>query len=463
MRSKIIPLLLLLTILMSACSAAPTPEPTATNAPPTDTPAPSPTPEPSPTLEPTVAAPPTEVPVVEPPSIETAGVLGTDQFVMTAPTTLAQSVEWSQQAGVPFDPNVPGGVSGMPPYLLVTYDNEQITPEFFLFDERQGRIFPVEAYENMYASMDPNPVSQQVQELQSLPDTAMLDATSGMPMLPMQNAVQVFAARARTINFSGGRGVAYLSMYSQGVQPITNQSLYYFFQGLSTDGSQYLSFVYPVDSTLLPASVDVVPPEVDQALSADPAKYNQDTAAALTEAGATDFTPNLDLLDNMFASIQLNTAAPGDATLPPLPTNTVAAATLQPTSAVTLAPLPTATSTAVYAGEDIVDSWYWISLEPASGSTITPDDPDRYTVTFGANGGLAARGDCKTANGSYTLRSRDRLTIDFTGPAQPEDEDCDDDLWERFFSELEDAASYQIDDNRLIISQQDGGTMRFGR
>lgn len=463
MRSKIIPLFLLLTFLLSACAATATPEPTATSVPPTDIPAPTATPEPSPTATATVELPPTEIPTVAPPSIEDAGVVGTNQFAMNAPTALAQTVAWNPQPGIPFDPNVPGSANGMPPYLLVNFDDEQVTPELFLFEERQGRVFPVEAYTNMYASIDPNPVAQQVEQLQSLPDTASLDSIDSLPMLPIQNAVQVFAARARTITFSGGRGIAYLSMYSQGVQPVTNQSVYYFFQGLSTDGSQYLSFVYPVDSTLLPASMDAVPPEVEQALAADVNQYYQDTAAALSESSATNFTPNLDLLDSMFASIQLNTAAPGQATLPPLPTSTLAVATPRPTSAVTLAPLPTATSTAIYAGEDIVDNWYWISLEPASGSTITPDDPDRYTITFGANGLVSARGDCKTASGTYTLRSRDRLTIDFTGPAQPEDEDCDDDLWERFFAELEDAASYQIDDNRLIITQQDGGTMRMGR
>lgn len=157
----------------------------------------------------------------------------------------------------------------------------------------------------------------------------------------------------------------------------------------------------------------------------------------------------------MFGSVQINTT-PGEAVTPEA-TNT-AAPSATATQAVVI-PTFTPTATAIYAGDDIIGTWYWIGLDPGG---VAPADPDRYIVTFNANGALAARGDCNNASGGFRIGSQNRLTIDLTGGTT---ENCGaGSLYETFFDNLEEAASYSIDgDGRLVISLQGGGTMRFTR
>ena len=248
-----------------------------------------------------------------------------------------------------------------------------------------------------------------------------------IPVLPGINAAQSLHAKVKYIYFTGGSGVAFLASYSQDVSPVTNERLQYFFQGLSSDGQQYISVVYPVASKYLPNTAAEVPPETMTALQTDPEKYLADTATALEQTAPTDFTPDLNSLDAMFKSIRIGA-------LPP-------------------------TSTPVPAGPNLAGtSWYWRSFVKADGSQTTITEYDNYMLEFLAGGQVKILADCNKGSGTYQT-SGTQITIQVTATTQAS---CPaDSLGDQFISGLNASYAYAVQSGVLALFSN-AGTMNLG-
>ena len=59
-------------------------------------------------------------------------------------------------------------------------------------------------------------------------------------------------------------GVRFITRYAQDVSPVTNQSVFFTFQGLTSDGQHYVSLFWPVDTSSLP-NTDEEALEADEA------------------------------------------------------------------------------------------------------------------------------------------------------------------------------------------------------
>jgi hypothetical protein len=462
---KVLLLFVLFTLIISACgTASPEPSPTI---PPTNTPTIQASPTESPTLSPTPSLEPTPtlLPTIAPPALEDSGALPTNFFLVNAPQSIATLVSWNLIQGTAYDPNMPPSPNGLPPHLLVTFDNEAVDLAQFNPRERQGRIFPIQSYAAMFASSGLIDIMPTIENLKNILITRPEQIDGGIPVLPGLTAAQSMNAKVKYLSFKGGEGISFLAALAQDISPVTDQNLFYFFQGLSTDGLQYVSFVFPVQSTLLPDTFDQISQDVQTALQTDPIKYFAEITEALNQAQPNEFIPNLNDMEQMVQSMEI-VAPSGTATqeastptaTPPTGGST-SQPTLAPTTAVTLRPLPTATPTAIYADSDLIGiTWYWISLAPASGDTVAPGDPDEYYITFKSDGSINAVSDCNSAAGTFTVR-RDRLSIDFVSGT---DKDCgNNSLSDTFINTLEDALTYEIDGNRLIITLKDGGILRL--
>lgn len=91
--------------------------------------------------------------------------------------------------------------------------------------------------------------------------------------------------------------------------------------------------------------------------------------------------------------------------------------------------------------------------------TINIQEPYKYTLEFGFDGGLLLRADCNFGRGNYT-RNESQLILDLgllTRAACPPDSYSD-----RYVSDLSNVASYILEDGNLYLSlRTDGGILTF--
>lgn len=247
----------------------------------------------APVSEPTLLPPPTAMPTSMPDNVGQYNANGV-QFVYDA--TLAQQIT-AQTVAAQTDSNAPD-FSRFPAYeaiSLIGYPSQNT------YHKPRLEIYRVAELEQL----NPSAKAQIDQLKQLLADVPPSPAT--MPFVPIFNAAQVFYAQPKYVNFHSGQGVRYLTQYSQAVVPINNQEIFYTFQGLTSDGQWYVAALLPVASGLLPATGALSQEQLAAWGSAD--AYNQyvgEIVGKLNTAPPGDFTPNLDLLDALVQSIQID-------------------------------------------------------------------------------------------------------------------------------------------------------------
>lgn len=271
--------LLLFILLLSACSA-PAVTPTATKTATVDAP-------PVPTV--TLAAP---TATVEPTQVQEDQAGERDSLSVDV-NGVAQDVSSqvvpavSASAGGPF-------WDVMPQYTLLTLAGYPITNHLL-----QPQIFVYPVNDLVAANAG---AGQIVANLEGLLQSQ--EAGKTLPFLPLFNASQVIHAQVKYLDFKSGQGVRYLTQFDQGILPINNHELIYTYQGLTSDGKYYVAAVLPVNLAGLPADEKVngqEPPE----FRSDFPKYLEDTVSALEQPPAGAFVPDLNKLDAMVQSIEI--------------------------------------------------------------------------------------------------------------------------------------------------------------
>lgn len=162
----------------------------------------------------------------------------------------------------------------------------------------QARIafFPVEDYYRVNPTIGDNHANLQQMLMMRRTD----DLPDPLPFFPFWDAGQVIAVKVAYLDFANGSGVRYLTQYASDVYPINNMGLFYTFQGLTDDGKTLVSAVMPVSNPILPDP---------QIILADPAFYDEYetylsvVTADLMEQPDNSYTPSLELLDELFASL----------------------------------------------------------------------------------------------------------------------------------------------------------------
>ncbi len=175
------------------------------------------------------------------------------------------------------------------------------------FQQAELFVFPA----NEYAQMNED-AGKRIQALRDLlANPASLSTVTGLPFLPTYNAAQVFHSNAQMISFQNGTGVRFITMYSQFPGQIVNGAVFYTFQGLTSDGTYYVSAVLPV---LAPFLMDPGPNAV---LPADGVPFDQNNfdaypayldavTAKLNSADLNIFNPALPSLDALIQSVLIS-------------------------------------------------------------------------------------------------------------------------------------------------------------
>ena len=360
---------------------------------------------------------------------------------------LAQSYEWQIVDASPIPPG-PGG-QGYPRHLVMGFDGEN--PLEVPYTERRIMyIFPVAEYTGLYSGQGNDRVAQQVQLLEELIATAdnrQSDPEDWMPLLPPPNSLMDRWVQFLDLDFNSGQGVRYVSdsPFRQSIGVWANNTMDYYYQGLTTDGLYYVSLKWPVSTESLPNTEADATDELKAQVS-DPdsyAVYVQETKELLNALPSSAWAPDLARLDTMVQSLTLPEPGPKpeneeEITLPPADTGEATGTVIAPDGVflrtgpgieypdIGAAPfetaaeiigvsedglwwafnapnLPNAPDGRVWASATYIEAtnaedvpvipapllpnsltgitWQWLSFTDPISQTIV-EDPSRYTVTF---------------------------------------------------------------------------------
>jgi len=241
--------------------------------------------------EPAQTASPTE----EPPAPGTVRyVFGNFQFDM--PAYLAQDVNYTIVPAVLEGDNAfPGDIQ--PEYLSITFDG-YVIPD--AFHSPEIRVYPVADFMEISQA-----ATDKFEHLNTLLQTRPVNISYNtvLPFIPFWNAGQVFNAQAKFVDFKSGSGIRFLSMYAQAVYPVDNYNIFFTYQGISTDNTYYISMVLPINSAALP--MHAADPANYEAFINNFSTYLAETSAVLNSEAPDRFTPSLNVLDAMIASMRI--------------------------------------------------------------------------------------------------------------------------------------------------------------
>ncbi len=195
--------------------------------------------------------------------------------------------------------NVPGfafmGVETIPDHIQFSFVDYAIPDHFH---EPRIIIYPIDQFDAAGGI-----ALQTTTALQTFLDNPR-DDVDGMPFLPLFNAAQQHVSQIKTVDFQNGRGVRYLTMFGQALQPVNNDTLFYTYQGITDDGEQYVAAILPVTHPTLPDDSTIDPEQFD-AFAENYPVYVDEMQSLLNGYDAASFTPDLTLLDDMMASLRI--------------------------------------------------------------------------------------------------------------------------------------------------------------
>jgi len=206
----------------------------------------------------------------------------------------------------PYDNSGPPGPVGLPKHLqirLMPLDNKESPARNPII-----YIIPVEEYKQLHENNGDQLVSSMIDMIQEmLQDRSDPFPISEIPVLPFEEAggaVNDIAAQGKYLEFNGLEGFRFVGRFVQDLYPVTNEGMLYIFQGFFGDVSDYLVvFFFPVTSDKLP---DVAEREELDNIYNDPVTYRIDMANLLNGYKESDWEPDLTILDDILASINID-------------------------------------------------------------------------------------------------------------------------------------------------------------
>ncbi|GIK37292.1 MAG: hypothetical protein BroJett011_11250 [Chloroflexota bacterium] len=249
----------------------------------------------------------------------TGGQLGSlPQQVSFTDQGLAADVTGEIQLAKPYagGPTGPSPDTAYPTHLrFYFYNDPASSPPTRVVWRPHLRVYPVNDYRLIYG---PDPLQQAtpiinetIDRLQAILVDRPLTFEDNIPFLPPVHEAQVFRAQVKYLDFHGGSGIRFITQHAIG-GPISNQDIFYTFQGLTADGQYYVALFYPVSTSALAA--------VDEGQSFEtPEDYRshvQETTQRLDALSPGDFTPDLSLLDGLIESLQITPPSDQTASIP---------------------------------------------------------------------------------------------------------------------------------------------------
>ncbi len=218
-------------------------------------------------------------------------LVDTSEISFFIPNGVANDASSSTTTNVEY-PYINPSSGDMPQHITVTLNLYTVTGGVY---EPQIMVFRAAEY-SQYSDSTAATISQlqslQYVEGQPLPDG--LDAD--------------FSAQIHAVNFTNGFGIRYLTQVFQNFNPVNNQELFYYYQGITDDGLYFVQATLPINAPYLPADsnpntpqpADGIPFSMD-----DFPGYLNAVSQRLNSTETFNFNPYLEALDELIASMQI--------------------------------------------------------------------------------------------------------------------------------------------------------------
>ncbi len=185
----------------------------------------------------------------------------------------------------------------VPEYVELTFSSYPLSDTFHY---PRVMVFPIKEY------VEINPLAGDlIAELENL--LAEQPASpERIPFIPIWNAGPAFLSQVEYVDFQSGPGVRFISRYGQDAWPISNQELFYAYQGITDDGEFLVSAVLPISHPMLPPDGESAIGDDYEGFIAGYEEYIQEIESDLNEADPTSFTPDLTVLDALMWSVSID-------------------------------------------------------------------------------------------------------------------------------------------------------------
>jgi hypothetical protein len=154
--------------------------------------------------------------------------------------TLATNVTGENVPAEPRTHGLPALETGSPDHIRISFDHSA-TPGIFDPHDAQLLIFPVNDYQMIFEV-----VTDTIEMLRTLLTEKPVSIEGELPFLPPMKSNQRFSVQMKYLDFQNGTGIRYLTSYDQGGAESPQKTSVYTYQGLTTDGKYYVSFVFPI-------------------------------------------------------------------------------------------------------------------------------------------------------------------------------------------------------------------------
>ncbi|OJX38152.1 MAG: hypothetical protein BGO78_08985 [Chloroflexi bacterium 44-23] len=205
----------------------------------------------------------------------------------------------------PFDNTGGPLVRGLPAHIQILFGN-QASPLYY-GEQSVLTIIPIEPYIQMWSDNGNPIVNTLFTAIQELIKNPPVEAPhSQLPVLPLDavQAVIDIAAQFRPLDTNLMQGYRFVGRLSQGINPVINANLYYFYMGVSRDGEYIINMMVPVKSSALVDRIEDLPAVDNDLVYSDYMQYMQSIRQRLNQQTGSDFQPSLDDLDAVVKSLE---------------------------------------------------------------------------------------------------------------------------------------------------------------
>jgi WD40 repeat protein len=159
-------------------------------------------------------------------------------------------------------------------------------------------IFPTTEYSEI------SPLAgERIETLKIILADNALPTEGELPVLPTFNSAQDLRVQVYPLAFQGGRGLRFITRYSQGVAPVVNPDVFYTFQGLTEDGSFYVAAFFPLYVSILSDQIQI---DDGDAFNQGFQDYLAEITSRMETLEPDDFEPDLETFDNLIRSMTIS-------------------------------------------------------------------------------------------------------------------------------------------------------------